>query len=72
MLPNLAVYSHFLAVYFRLKRILRLGTKLTPYDILSIYILIHEPDLETYIESLPDSIDCPLTWMFKDIQVRSI
>ena len=47
-------------------------TKFTPYDILSIYLLIHEADLEAYIESLPDTIDCPLTWMFKDIQVSTL
>ena len=64
--------SNTVFVILKLRYFYRLETKFTPYDILSIYLLIHEADLEAYIESLPDTIDCPLTWMVKDIQVCTL
>ena len=36
------------------------------------FLLIHEADLEVYIESLPDTMDCPLTWIFEDIHICTL
>lgn len=47
--------------------------KLTPFDLLSLYLLTHKHDSSNaYYKSLPSSIDCPLSWDFKDIQALPI
>ena len=46
--------------------------ELTPYDVLSIYllILVKISKNNVYLDSLPKKFDCPITWSADDLRVN--